>query len=88
MEDSTTSEKCLNYLTRIYSILFLVVGYVFLLFPWFTLEAIDRLSESSIVFWLLAENPLFKWLGWELGHGRVNARAPLPNISGFFSAFQ
>ncbi len=74
MEDYTTSEKCLNYLTRIYSILFLVVGYVFLLFPWFTLEAIDRLSESSIVFWLLAENPLFKWLGWELGHGKVNAR--------------
>lgn len=74
MEDYTTSEKCLTYLMRIYSILFLVVGYVFLLFPWFTLEAIDRLSESPIVFWLLGENPLFEWLGWELGHGKVNAQ--------------
>ena len=45
----------------------------FLLFPWFTLEAIDRLGESPIVLWLLGGNPLFKWLGWELDHGRVNA---------------
>ncbi len=73
MEDDTTSEKCLTDLLRIYSILFLVVGYVFLLFPWFTLEAIDRLGESPIVLWLLGGNPLFKWLGWELDHERVNA---------------
>ena len=38
MEDYTTSEKWLTYLMRIYSILFLVVGYGFLLFPWKLLE--------------------------------------------------
>jgi uncharacterized protein (DUF362 family) len=74
MENHTTSEKYLTYLMRIYSILFLVVGYVFLLFPWFTLEVIDRLSESPILLWLLGGNPLFKWLGWELAHGKVNAQ--------------
>ena len=88
MDDYTTSEKYLTYLMRIYSILFLVVGYIFLLFPWFTLEMIDGLSESPILLWLLGGNPLFKWLGWELPHGKVNARAPLPNTSGSFSAFQ
>jgi uncharacterized protein (DUF362 family) len=69
MEDYTTSEKCLTYLMKIYSILFLVWGYVFLLFPRFTLEAIDRLG-----LWLLDENSLFKWLGWELRHGKVYAQ--------------
>jgi uncharacterized protein (DUF362 family) len=73
MEDYTTSEKYLTYLMRVYSILFLVVGYVFLLFPWFTLEVIDRLSESRVLLWLLGGNLLFKWLGWELPHGKVNA---------------
>jgi hypothetical protein len=70
MEDYTTSEKWLTYLMRIYSILFLVVGYIFLLFPWFTLEMIDRLSENPILLWLLGGNPLFKWLGWNFLMGR------------------
>lgn len=69
MEDYTTSEKWLTYLMRIYSILFLVVGYGFLLFPWFTLEGIDRFSA-----WLLGENGLLEWLGLELPHLKVNAQ--------------
>jgi uncharacterized protein (DUF362 family) len=69
MEDYTTSEKCLTYLMRIYSILFLVVGYVFLLFPWFTLEEIDRFGE-----WFFGVNCLLEWLGRELPHAKVNAQ--------------
>ena len=59
MEDYTTSEKWLTYLMRIYSILFLVVGYGFLLFPWKLLEWLglprqvnaqpfDAVSEASL----------------------------------------
>jgi len=84
----TTSEKCLTYLLRIYSILFLVVGYVFLLFPWFTLKAIDRFSENKIVLWLLVRNPLFEWLGWELGHGKVYAEGtPQGTFAEYFWVF-
>ena len=87
MEDYTTSEKCLNYLTRIYSILFLVVGYVFLLFPWFTLEAIDRFSGHCTILWLLEKNPLFEWLGWKLGHETVNAHGTLAEYFWVFLSF-
>ncbi len=73
MKDYTSDEIYLTYLLRIYSILFLVVGYVFLLFPWFTLELIDKLSESSVSSWLLGENPLFELLEWKLPHVKVNA---------------
>ena len=78
MEDYTTSEKCLTYLMRIYSILFLVAGYVFLLFPWYILKWIDSFTENTIILWFLGENALFKWLGWQLGHGRVNAQQDIP----------
>jgi uncharacterized protein (DUF362 family) len=76
MEDYTTSEKCLTYLLRIYSILFLVVGYAFLLFPWFTLKEIDGFSES-----------LFQWLGWELGNGKVNAQGTFAEYFWVFLSF-
>jgi len=87
MEDYTTSEKWLTYLMRIYSILFLVVGYVFLLFPWFTLEAIDRFSGHCTILWLLEKNPLFEWLGWKLGHETVNAHGTLAEYFWVFLSF-
>ncbi len=74
MEYYTTSEKWLTYLMRIYSILFLFVGYGFLLFPWLILEEIDTFSGHWIVSWFLVENPLFEWLGWKLPHLKVNAQ--------------
>ena len=73
MEDYTTSEKALTYVMRVYAVLFAVVGFVFLLFPWFTLHLIDELSESALVLWILSDNPLFRWFGWELPHAPVNA---------------
>jgi len=88
MEDYTTSEKCLTYLMRIYSILFLAVGYVFLLFPWFTLEAIDRFSGHCTILWLLEKNPLFEWLHWQLRHGKVYAEGtPQGTLAEYFWVF-
>jgi hypothetical protein len=74
MEDYTISEKVLTYVMRAYAFLFAVVGFVFLLFPWFTLHIIDRLSQSRLVLWIFRTNPLFTWMGWELPLAQVNAQ--------------
>jgi uncharacterized protein (DUF362 family) len=74
MKNYTTSERYLTYLMRAYAPLFAIVGFLFLLFPWFMLHIIDKLSENPFVLWILRDNPLFTWIGWELPHAKVNAR--------------
>jgi len=73
MKNYTTSERYLTYLMRAYAALFAIVGFLFLLFPWFMLHIIDKLSENPFVLWILRDNPLFTWIGWELPHAKVNA---------------
>jgi uncharacterized protein (DUF362 family) len=87
MEDYTISEKVLTYVMRAYAFLFAVVGFVFLLFPWFTLHIIDRLSQSRLVLWIFRTNPLFTWMGWELPLAQVNAQGSSAEYFWVFLSF-
>ncbi len=72
-DDYTISEKYLTYVMRIYAFSFVIVGFLFLLFPWHILDIIDKLSGSAFIEWLFKGNPLFEWIGLELPHKKVNA---------------
>ena len=79
-EDYSTSERFLTYVMRIYAFLFAVVGFLFLLFPWFTLDIIDKLSDSAFIKWILEDNPI----GWELPNEKVGAQG---NAAEYFWVF-
>ena len=87
MKNYTTSERYLTYLMRAYAPLFAIVGFLFLLFPWFMLHIIDKLSENPFVLWILRDNPLFTWIGWELPHAKVNAHGTSAEYFWVFLSF-
>jgi len=87
MKNYTTSERYLTYVMRIYALLFAIVGFLFLLFPWFTLHIIDKLSENPLVLWVLRDNPLFTWLNWELPHAKVDAHGTSAEYFWVFLSF-
>jgi len=73
-EDYTTSETFLTHIMGAYAFLFVVVGFLFLLFPWFTLYLIDELGNSGFIKWIFEDNTLFKWLEWKFPHKEVHAQ--------------
>lgn len=87
MENYTTSERFLTYLMRIFAFLFGIVGFFFLLFPWFTLNILDKLSESPFILWILSENPLFKLINWGLPHAKIDANGTSAEYFWVFLSF-
>jgi len=87
MENYTTGERLLTYVMRIYAVVFAIGGFVFLLFPWFTLHMIDKLGERRFVLWILSENPLFTWINWELPHAKIDAHGTCAEYFWVFLSF-